>query len=148
MSIARRYVLGIGICLGTDKAPGRIFQRQFQRHQCGGAGMSYDRDIEAYYANLTWLVTGERYADNYRGDRMVRLRPKNNFAPGKTCCGAWELGLRYSKFDAGDFKSSNPAGTGVIPSGNQRRGCVDAGREMDRQSEYAIFVELHSHRLW
>ena len=30
--------------------------------------------------------------------------------------GAWELGLRYSKFDAGDFKSSNASGTGVIPS--------------------------------
>ncbi len=47
---------------------------------------------------------------------MNRIRPKTNFAPGKTCCGAWELGLRYSKFDAGDFKSSNAAGTGVIPS--------------------------------
>ena len=67
---------------------------------CAGGG-SYECGIDAYYANLAWLVTGERYADSYCGERLRRVRPKANFAPGKSCCGAWELGLRYSKFDAG-----------------------------------------------
>ncbi len=112
-----RYVLESAFAWGPIKLQAEYFNVNFSGTSAGAAGTSYDRDIEAYYANLTWLVTGERYADNYRSDRMVRLRPKNNFAPGKTCCGAWELGLRYSKFDAGDFKSSNPAGTGVLSAG-------------------------------
>lgn len=100
--------------MGPVKLQAEYLRANFSGTSAGGA--SYGRDIDAYYANLTWLVTGERYADSYRGERLRRVRPKANFAPGKSCCGAWELGLRYSKFDAGDFKSGNASGTSVIPS--------------------------------
>ncbi len=109
-----RYVLESAFAWGPVKLQAEYLNTKFSG--TSASGDAYDRDIEGYYANLTWLVTGEPYADNYRGDRFVRIRPKSNFSPGKTCCGAWELGLRYSKFDAGDFKSSNPTGTGVIPA--------------------------------
>ena len=111
-----RYVLESAFAWGPVKLQAEYLNVNFNGTSAGATGTSYDRDIQAYYANLTWLVTGEHYADSYRGERMVRIHPKNNFAPGKTCCGAWELGLRYSKFDAGDFKSSNAVGTGVIPA--------------------------------
>lgn len=109
-----RYALESAFAWGPVKLQAEYLHANFSGTSAGG--VAYDRDIAGYYADLTWLVTGERYADNYRGDRFVRTRPKNNFAPGKVCCGAWELGLRYSKFDAGDFKSSNTTGTGVIPT--------------------------------
>ena len=109
-----RFALESAFAYGPVKLQAELLRANFSG--TSAAGVAYDRDIDSYYANLTWLVTGERYADNFRGERFARIRPKNNFAPGKTCCGAWELGLRYSKFDAGDFSSSNPVGTGVIPA--------------------------------
>mgnify|MGYP003467571001 CR=1 FL=1 len=109
-----RYGLESLFAWGPVKLQAEYLRANFSGTSAAGDG--FDRDIDAYDANLTWQVTGERYADAYRGERLNRIRPKNNFAPGKTCCGAWELGLRYSKFDAGDFKSSNAVGTGVIPT--------------------------------
>ena len=109
-----RYGIESAFAWGPVKLQSEFFRVNFDGTSSGG--VAYSRDIDAYYANLTWLVTGEHYAEFFRADKMNRIRPKTNFAPGKTCCGAWELGLRYSKFDAGDFKSSNAAGTGVIPS--------------------------------
>ena len=109
-----RYALESALAYGPFKVQAEYLHNNFSGTST--AGVDFDRDINAYYANLTWLITGEKYADNFRGERFARIRPKNNFAPGKTCCGAWEMGLRYSKFDAGDFKSGNPVGTGVIPA--------------------------------
>ena len=109
-----RYALESAFAWGPVKLQAEYLHANFSG--ASSAGVSYDRDINSYYANLTWLVSGERYADSYRGERFGRIRPKNNFVPGKTCCGAWELGLRYSNYDAADFSSGNPAGTGVIPA--------------------------------
>ncbi len=109
-----RYGLESVLAWGSVKLQSELFRVNFDG--ASSNGIAYSRDIDAYYVNLNWLVSGEHYADFFRGDKMSRIRPKANFAPGKTCCGAWEMGLRYSKFDAADFKSSNASGTGVIPS--------------------------------
>lgn len=76
--------------------------------------VSYDRDIKAYYAEALWLITGENYADSYKGGKFDRIRPKNDFNPKGAGFGAWEAGVRFSKFDASDFKTTNTAGTGVL----------------------------------
>ncbi|MFN0301132.1 MAG: OprO/OprP family phosphate-selective porin [Burkholderiales bacterium] len=44
------------------------------------AGVSYERDLKAYYAGFTWLVTGEHYAESYKNGVLshpakVELRP-------------------------------------------------------------------------
>ncbi|HSI44032.1 MAG TPA: porin [Methylotenera sp.] len=65
--------------------------------------VNFDNDIKAWYADLNWLVTGESYADAYKSGVFGRIKPKNNF-DSKDGWGAFELGLRYSKFDASDFK--------------------------------------------
>lgn len=108
-----RYGLESLFAWGPVKLQSEFFRVNFDGTSAAGVG--YSRDIDSYYANLTWLVTGEQYADSFRGERSGRIRPRVNFVPGKTCCGAWELGLRYSKFDAGDFTSGNADGTGRIP---------------------------------
>lgn len=56
------------------------------------------------------MVTGESYADSYKSGVFARMKPKNNF-DSKDGWGAIELGLRYSKFDASDFKSLLPVPT-------------------------------------
>jgi phosphate-selective porin OprO/OprP len=61
-------------------------------------------DVKAWYASATWLLTGETYADFYKGGAWGGVKPKNPFSletgKGK---GAWEVALRYSKFDASDI---------------------------------------------
>jgi phosphate-selective porin OprO/OprP len=56
------------------------------------------------------MITGENYADVYKGGMFGgRMKPKNNFDPkaGKWGTGAWEIGARYSKLDASDFKAAD-----------------------------------------
>ncbi|MGH8671995.1 MAG: porin, partial [Burkholderiales bacterium] len=85
------------------------------------SGTAFDKDIEAYYASLLWLVTGEKYAAAYKDGVFGRIVPQSNFNPFQAgSWGAWELGVRYEDFDASDFtlfSSAVPAGlvgTGVI----------------------------------
>ena len=70
------------------------------------ANKAIDKDIDAWYADLTWLVTGESYADAYKDGMFGRIAPKNSFSLDKEGYGAVELGLRYSRFDATDFVTS------------------------------------------
>jgi len=81
------------------------------------ANVSFDRDIKAYYAEALWMITGESYADSYKGGKFDRLRPKSDFTPDGKGWGAWEAGIRFSKFDASDFTTTNAAGTGVLAAG-------------------------------
>jgi len=64
------------------------------------------KDIKTWNAALTWLVTGEKYADSYKNGKFDRIRPLNDFNPKSTGgmnWGAWELGLRYTHLDATDW---------------------------------------------
>lgn len=80
-------------------------------------GKSIDKDIDAWYASLTWLLTGESYAKSYKDGMFGRVTPNHNFALDKDGWGAFELGLRYSSFDASDFKLTGcVAGTGCLAS--------------------------------
>jgi len=83
------------------------------------ANVSYDRDMKAYYAEVLWLITGESYADAYKGGKFDRIKPKNDFNPAGSGWGALEAGLRFSKFDASDFQLAaiNATGTGVLAAG-------------------------------
>lgn len=81
------------------------------------ANVSFDRDIEAYYAEALWLITGESYAEAYKGGKFDRIKPKADFEPGNGNWGAWEAGIRFSKFDASDFNTTNVVGTGVLSAG-------------------------------
>ncbi|WP_137718318.1 OprO/OprP family phosphate-selective porin [Methylobacillus flagellatus] len=69
------------------------------------ATRGYDVDINTWYAEALWTLTGETHASRYKGGAFGALKPTNNFDPVKFTGGAWELGLRYSKFDASDFNT-------------------------------------------
>jgi phosphate-selective porin OprO and OprP len=69
------------------------------------ATRSFDADVNTWYAEALWMITGEKYADMYKDGAFGAIKPKNNFEVGKEGVGAWEIGLRYSKFDASDFNN-------------------------------------------
>ncbi len=82
------------LAIGPAKLQGEYLRANF-------SGTNFDRDLNTYYLSVNWLLTGERYADAYKGGTFGRIRPNRNLFAGGT--GAWELGLRYSAFDARDF---------------------------------------------
>ncbi len=57
-------------------------------------------DIDTWYAQAVWNITGEAWADMYKGGAWGGLKPKNEFKPDGAGWGAWQVGIRYSKFDA------------------------------------------------
>lgn len=64
----------------------------------------YDRDVNVSYVAANWLITGERYISNYATGGMRRIRPDSPVESGGK--GAWELGVRFSRLDAGDFANT------------------------------------------
>jgi phosphate-selective porin OprO and OprP len=106
---------------GPVKLQAEWMQANFSGRSAAGGGAvatNYDKDINAYYASLSWMITGEHYAELYRNGLFGRPRPLNNFGLGGGGGGAWEVGVRYSKFDASDFQTSTAAlvGSGVKPA--------------------------------
>jgi phosphate-selective porin OprO/OprP len=102
------------VAYGPVKVQGEYWQARYESNPAG----AYDRKLDAYYVSLGWMITGEAYADSYRGGVYGRLRPRNNFSmEDGGGWGAWEFALRYSAFDGSDFTTTNAAGTGVLGPG-------------------------------
>jgi len=107
-----RYNLESAVAYNNFKLQGEYGTAEFKGTTSAG---DYKRELSAYYVEALWLVTGEKYADSYKGGKFDRIKPKNDFNPDfKGGLGAWEVGARYSQFDAGDFATSNATGTGVL----------------------------------
>lgn len=95
------------LAYGATKLQGEYINTSFD-------AQGYSRDIDAWYASAMWNVTGENFADMYKEGVFGRLKPKNNYKMGADGWGALQVGLRYSNFDASDFKTTNAAGTGIL----------------------------------
>jgi phosphate-selective porin OprO and OprP len=99
-----RFGLEVALTYGPVKFQTEYIKANFEGKRAVAGTPAFDNDIDVWYADLNWMVTGESYADSYKSGVFGRTRPKNNFDE-KGGWGAIELGLRYSKFDASDFKS-------------------------------------------
>lgn len=111
-----RYGVEAAIAKGPVKFQGEYLTANYQGSS--KAGVSFDRDINAWYAAVNWLVSGEKYADSYKAGAFGRIRPNTNFQPGSLAegWGAWEVGLRFAEYDASDFAAANAVGTGRLAS--------------------------------
>ncbi len=109
-----RYGFEAAIARGPVKFQAEHMTANYQGNS--KAGVNFDRDINAWYASINWLITGEKYADNYKAGAFGRIRPNTNFQPGSLAegWGAWEVGLRFAEYDASDFAAANAAGTGRL----------------------------------
>ncbi len=105
----------VAIAYGPLKLQGEYVATNYSGSSIANA--SYDRNIQASYVEFLWLLTGERYAEAYRNGVFGRIVPIQNYTPGGAAKGAWELGLRFSSYDASDFTGANAAGTGRLTAG-------------------------------
>jgi phosphate-selective porin OprO/OprP len=74
---------------------------------------SYDVDTKNWYAEALWTITGEAYADNYKGGAFGALKPTKDFNPSNFSGGLWEVGVRFSQFDASDYNTNALGGAGA-----------------------------------
>jgi phosphate-selective porin OprO/OprP len=84
---------------------------------------SLSGDVKIWYAEALWLITGESYADTYKQGAWGAIKPKNDFVHPSAAAstggwGAWELGLRYSNFDASDLADGLKKSDGTKPADN------------------------------
>jgi phosphate-selective porin OprO/OprP len=57
-------------------------------------------DVQTWYAEALWILTGEKYSDAYKKGAFGALKPKNEFTmDAGTGPGLWELGFRVDAFD-------------------------------------------------
>ena len=100
-----RYGLeGVG-AFGPVKLQAEWIRNNFKYDQ--STSISQDLDVNAYYVEALWLMSGEKYADFYKDGNFGAIKPKNEFDIDKNLAGgAWEFGVRYSKLEANDFKNA------------------------------------------
>jgi phosphate-selective porin OprO/OprP len=77
---------------------------------------------KVYYIDLMYNITGEPWAPTYRSGVIGAVRPTNPFdLSTMSGTGAWQVGIRYSSYDASDF-GNNTSSTGG--SSNFKDGAV------------------------
>jgi phosphate-selective porin OprO/OprP len=114
--IKRGGLEGIG-AFGPIKVQGEYAMMNFQ--QQGGWN---DKEITAGYIGVSYMLTGENYASAYKNGLMDRMSPKNNYTGlGSSGWGAWEIGARYSKFDASDFTIGADAAADLVSGASTQK---------------------------
>ena len=104
----KRQDIELAAAYGPFKLQSEIIFENYSGTTLGGIG--YDKTVRGQYANFMWMITGEKYADNYGGGSFGNTRPSRNFDLRSGGWGAWEVGLRFSRLDAGDLDSTAPVG--------------------------------------
>lgn len=90
----------------------------------GIAGSKMQADVDTWYAEVLWLVSGEKYADFYKKGAFGSIKPKSEFNMDTgSGYGAWELGFRVDAFDVSNTssvgsKNSRFQGTGGYATAN------------------------------
>ncbi len=103
-----RFGLEGAFAFNSLKFQGEYMRRDFNgiTSAVGSNAVGSDVEVDGYYVSTSWLITGEKYADSYKGGKFDRINPKRDFNPDDLSkgWGAWEVGARYSLVDASDLK--------------------------------------------
>ena len=107
------YGLELAAAYGPYKFQTEFTGQKFDASHAA-TGNSLKADVQAYYVEALWMLTGENYADWYKNGVWGAVKPKTNydFETGKGN-GAWELGLRYDAFDVSDTSITAGANKGT-----------------------------------
>jgi phosphate-selective porin OprO/OprP len=125
-----RQRLGVegAFAFGRTKLQGQYVN---QGHDFEVNGISQDVAIKSGYLELLHTLTGEKWADRYKDGAFGALKPLKNFDGDTMTGGAWELGLRYSTFDASEFNNStftaSNAGLSTLSSGYTKAKTLTTG---------------------
>lgn len=100
----KRYAAEAAVALGPVKLVGEYTRNNFSGDLT--TAKSFDNSVDAWYVSALWNITGEKFADFYKEGVFGAIKPKNNFDFNTLSGGVWQLGIRYSTFDASDFNNA------------------------------------------
>ena len=83
---------------GPLKFQGEYAKASFDASSTTGTGTG---TVKAGYAEVMYNITGENWSDAYKTGAFGNIKPKANFNSGNGL-GAWQVGLRFSKFEVSD----------------------------------------------
>ena len=88
------------------KLQGEFSQANYEARDAGATttsgvtGSVIGADVNTWYAEALWILTGESYADAYKKGAFGALKPKSEFNMDTgTGLGLWEVGFRVDSFD-------------------------------------------------
>jgi phosphate-selective porin OprO/OprP len=99
----RAYGLEGIFATGPFKLMGEYSDGDYKGTQ-GANAVSYD--TKTYYLETGYFITGEKYADSYKGGVFSSFKPKNEFDLDKGNLGAIELAFRAEGFDVDNSQVS------------------------------------------
>jgi phosphate-selective porin OprO/OprP len=73
-----------------------------------------------HYVAFVYNITGEQWYDSYKDGAFGSLKIKSNFNPSGSGIGAWQVGLRFSSYDATDLQNTGLGGTSVLTNGSNK----------------------------
>ncbi len=104
------------------------FQAESAETKFGGTKGSDGTDfgsgkIKTQYVVAMYNLTGENWADTYKNGGFGATKPTTNFSLANGGWGAWQVGVRYSKYDASDLQlvngtSATGSSASIAPKGN------------------------------
>lgn len=119
--------LEVALAKGATKLQGEYTHASFDARGSAytSTGTRYstqsDGTVRVFYVELMHNLTGESWAGVYRNGLIGGIRPNSNFnlADG-TGTGAWQVGLRWSQYDANSLgkNTSSSGGSTNYPSTN------------------------------
>jgi phosphate-selective porin OprO and OprP len=113
---------------GPFKVQGEFTQARYSGRNNANSADYVGADVNAYYAEALWLITGEKYSDAYKKGAFSSIKPKNDFDLDNGKWGAWEAGLRFEAFDVKDATNSgaNSRNQGAVsPQLKDSNTCTD-----------------------
>ena len=102
----KAYGLEAIAAYGPFKFQGEYMNSEFDaKHK--NTGGEVKANVDAWYAEALWMITGESYSDAYKNGGWGSIKPKSIFdITTGNGWGAWEIGLRYDAFDVKDTESN------------------------------------------
>lgn len=88
------------VAYGPFKVQGEWSKVGYDFDGTGTTATDDSLDIDTWYAQAVWNITGEPWAKMYKGGAWSGMKPSKDFNPDGSAWGAWQVGIRYSKFDA------------------------------------------------
>ncbi len=113
-----------------------------QNHEFDVNYQTLDRAIDTGYVQVLHTLTGEKWADRYKDGAFGALKPNKNFDGDTMTGGAWELGLRYSSFDASEFNMSALTTAGTATGTTPGNGVVTAASGYTKANAYTAGVKF------
>ncbi|MCE2866229.1 MAG: hypothetical protein LW805_02570 [Oxalobacteraceae bacterium] len=74
------------------------------------------------YVALLYNLTGEQWYDSYKDGAFSSLKIKSNFDPSGSGIGAWQVGIRFSSYDATDLQPTGLGGTSTFADVGSNKG--------------------------